>query len=153
MKTIFVDGHKCELQFSREFRHAIVDLLAPEGMCFSGGEHFLTVDHRNGTRSEVEQDMVAKAAGEQLRECDCEDCHPRDWFKSLKRGDIVESARDIIGGGAHWFADAGELLTVTSTTDPERGDRYIGVRRVRCPRDPSPFQVGRADVRPPTTAP
>ncbi len=151
MKTIVVDGRDCELQFSREFRHTVLDLLAPDGMCFSGGEHFLTVDHRNGTRSEMEQDMISKASGEQLRECDCEDCKPPDWFKALKFGDIIEAARDITGGDAHWFADAGESLTVVSVTDPESGDRYVGVRRVRCPRGTSSsFKVGREDVQPKT---
>jgi len=149
MKTILVDGFHCQLHFSKEFRHAVLDLIAPDGMCFSGGEHFLTVDHRNGIRRDMELEMISKSTGEQLQECHCEDCRPLDWFSSLKSGDVIEAARDIAVGDVHWFADAGEMLTVTCVTNTDTG-MYIGVRRQRGIRNHAVFKVVREDVRPVT---
>lgn len=74
MARLTVDGCLCEVEFRRENRYATLDLHSPIGKCFSGGEHIKTITHPHGSHQALLAEMKVAIDGEQVVECECEDC-------------------------------------------------------------------------------
>lgn len=74
MKRIVVGGISCEVTPTDSGRHRGIEVWAPNGMCYDGGEHSRRYGWDHAKRAEVIAMAREDLAEAELQECECEDC-------------------------------------------------------------------------------